>query len=146
MGRLTLSSSPARAGGAVGFTCLSEQRLAQGLLVCEFSGLSRATCGMANLEFSDSGDKQIPLRLSLTFCKKWSNERLNGFLKPSWMLNMCNEKIQDLQSEDEGDSLRCVNLLELLSYCCSVFHLENGKNRNSTWSSYFQDCCDNNVR
>ena len=59
---------------------------------------------------------------------------------------MCSEKIQDLQSEDEGASLRCVHLLELLSYCCSVFHLENGKNRNSTWSSYFQDCCDDNVR
>lgn len=52
---------------------------------------------------------------------------------------MCSKKIGDLPSEGEDVSFRHVNLVELLRLRCSVFHLENWKNKNITSPNYFQD-------
>lgn len=62
------------------------------------------------------------------------------------MLNTCSEIIWDLQSEAEDTSVRCVNLLELLRVSAAQFFIwKMGRIKKSTLSSYFQDCCDDNI-
>lgn len=86
-----------------------------------------SSCVIAHVEFSDNGDKQIPLSRSLTFCKNEVMRDSMACFKAFLGVESCSEIIWDLQSEAEDTSVRCVNLLELLRVSAAQFSLENGR-------------------